>query len=141
MRKLYYKYQVFYLIIAAAFLGYSLFYYIQNSNPEKFSIKESHLIIDKRCSATPRINSFVQIIKHDKIYTVNLPEQECVNHSVGEQITLYYNKRYDYFFYPDRYETYLSRVIISGIAFLLLLLPWRHIRPCIKISDDSNSIF
>lgn len=128
MRKSYYKYQGFYLIIATAFFGYSLFLYIQNNNTARYSIKENYLITDKRCSAAPRVNSFIQIKKHGKTYTVNLPEQECVNYSVGEIISLYYNKRYDYFFYPYRNETDISRVVISGIIFLSLLLPWRRIK-------------
>ena len=139
MRKLYFKYQGFYLIIATAFFGYALFYFIQNNNTERFSNKEYCLIIDKRCSAAPRINSFVQIKKNGRKYTVDLPDQECVNYSVGEVISVYYNKRYDYFFYAYRNKTDMSRLVISGVIFLLLLLPWKRLKILLNTITKINT--
>ncbi|OYX83286.1 MAG: hypothetical protein B7Y83_11915 [Flavobacteriales bacterium 32-34-25] len=138
MKKLYHKYQGFYLIIASVFFGNALFLFIQDDYTERFSIKENYLIIDKRCSAAPSITSFVEIKKGRKTYTVDLPEKECVNYSVGEKIPLYYNKRYDYFIYPDRNVINLSRLVFSGIAFFLLLLPWKLITTLLKPNGSGD---
>ncbi len=123
----YYKNQWFYLIIATGFFTYALFFFIQNNNPENNFIIEHQVIKQKRCSSAPRISSFVQIEKGGKKYTVNLPEQDCVNYSIGDEIKLYYNNKYDYFYIPNRIKVEISRVAISGIVFILLLLPWKYI--------------
>lgn len=124
--KMYYKYQGFYLVIALAFFIHSLFFYIQNNYNE--TIAEEHFIVNKRCSAAPRISSFIEIEKQKKIYTVNLSEQDCRSYSVGQKILLNYNKKYDYFFYPDssRIKVEIFRILISSIIVFLLLLPWKY---------------
>lgn len=128
MRDYYYKNQWFYLLVAMGFFIYALFFFIQNNNTEKNFIIEHHVITQKRCSAAPRINSFIQVEKKGKTYTVNLPEKECINYSIGDKIKIYYNYKYDYFHLLNRNQAEISRVTISGIAFILLLLPWKYIK-------------
>jgi hypothetical protein len=132
MKALYFKSQGFYLIVAFAFFSYALFFYIQNNSTHNKAVVENHTIVNKRCSAAPRVNSFVQINIEGKLYTINLSEKECINKSVGKKITLYYNENHDYFIYENRQDIDTSRLIISAIAFFLMLLPWRYIFTQIK---------
>ena len=126
MKDIYYKYQWFYLIIVICFFAYALFYFY-NDNLQKNVIVEKHRIAQKRCSAAPRITSFIQVEKNNKTYTVDLSKQKCVNSSIGDTVILYYNQKYDYFYTSDRNRVSLSRIIISGIAIVVLLLPWKYI--------------
>ena len=85
------------------------------------------MIVEKRCSAAPSITSFVKVKKGNKTYTVNLPEQECVNYSIGEKIELNYNKKYDYFYIPTMEKAVNSRIIFSTLALLLSVFPWKYL--------------
>lgn len=127
MEKLYYKHQWFYILVALAFFLPSLFFYFENTNLEDNAIRENHQITKKGCSASPRINSSIQIRKNGKTYTISLSEDECVKHIVGKQISLLYNKEYDYFIYPGKKDLYTSRAVFSGVILLFLLLPWSYI--------------
>ncbi|MBA4155121.1 hypothetical protein [Flavobacterium sp.] len=127
MKLLYFKYQWFYLIISFIFFGASLFYYVQENHEKNNLVIENHIITEKKCSAAPRVRSFVKIRKENKAYKINLSEKQCLNHFEGEQIALYYNKKYDYFFYPKNNNVNIIRVLSSGIALFILFLPLRSI--------------
>ena len=127
MKLLYFKYQWFYLIISFVFFGISLFYYVQENQMTNNLVIENHIITEKKCNAAPRGRSYVKVRKANKTYKINLSEKQCLNHYEGEQITLYYNIKYDYFFYPNNNNINIFRVLSSGIALFILLLPLRSI--------------
>ncbi|MFA7444645.1 MAG: hypothetical protein WCY89_01760 [Flavobacteriaceae bacterium] len=124
---LYHKNQLFYLVVAILFFGYALFFYLQN-DPTTTYVGE-YLIVNKRCSAAPRISSYVEIEKEGKAYTINLSEQKCRNYAIGQKIILNYNEKYDYFFHADSQRNKVDnfRLIVSSIAVFLLLLPWKYL--------------
>jgi len=132
LKKLYYKNQLFYIIVATVFFAGALFFYLQNINSEKNAVLEFHKILEKSCSVATKISSYVRVEKKGKIYTANLSEQDCADLNIGENVKLFYNKKYDYFFYPGREKVYSIRVIFSGIIFFLVLLPWKFFRNPIK---------
>ena len=131
MKKAYLKYQLFYLLIASFAFGYSLFIYSQNINFEDLP-SENHIITKLNCSYAPRVLSSIWIKKNNKVYSITLPEKECSNHYVGETVELKYNKQFDYYLIVEKGGDSF-RLITTGLAFFLLILPWGYIKDRFKM--------
>jgi len=138
MRAYFFKYQLFYALISLMFFSYTMFYYYQNSHLEKTASLSKQLITDISCSVAPRSKSTIKVIGNNRVYSVDLPSERCLELNKGEKILLYYNQKYDYYYLPGALRIHLIRVITTGSILILLAFPWKLLAKILKQNRTSK---
>ncbi len=74
-----------------------------------------------------RGSSSVYINYNQKVYSIRLPNVDCLKYPIGSKIGLIYNDKFDYFYIPDGLEKDISRLIFIGVVIIILLIKWKGI--------------
>lgn len=111
-----------------------IMYYYDVRKMEKLDIPKKYVISD--VSLRKRYGSSIEINYNGKYYNIGLKKKEVLNSKVGDSISLYYNKKYDYFYVPNTLKLYLIYIYASIVSFLLSFIPWTKLK---KNLDDYNS--
>ncbi|KPE49787.1 hypothetical protein [Chryseobacterium indologenes] len=127
MIKKYYKNQVLIIVIIVLGLLFTIKQFIEYNdtiNTDNIFITK---IIKQNCHAAPRMKSTVWINFNEKIYSIGIPYNECVNYPIGNNIKVLYNKNNDEFIYKVENPKYLKNIILLGIFLIISFLPWQYI--------------
>ncbi|VFA40229.1 Uncharacterised protein [Chryseobacterium indologenes] len=117
-----------YILTICAILGflYTLFFYYQDSRLENPNMLKSYTITEQGCRNS-KGSSSVHIKYNNKIYYIRLANKECLKYPVGTEISLSYNKQFDYFYKPDGLKRDRNRLFFTAIIFILSIIPWKKI--------------
>lgn len=123
----YYKNQIFFVLVSFCFFAYAIFHYIRYKDVESRSTLEVVTIMNISCSAAPRLASGIKISKNNREYSVELPYDTCYKYSVGENISLLHDEKYNKFYLPDYFSVYKFRTILTTIILVLVIFPWKGV--------------
>lgn len=127
MKQKYYKTQL--LIICIIILG--LIFTVKQFDQYRQAMNQNHILSEKvikqNCHAAPRMKSTVWINSNKKIYSIEIPYEECVNYPVGNYIKTFYNMNNDEFIYKTKTPKYSKNIVLLIICLLIALLPWQYI--------------
>lgn len=124
---MYYKNQIFYILIAFCFFAYAIFHFIRYQDIESRSTSEVVTIINTSCSAAPKLASGIKVSKNNKEYSVELPYDSCCKYSIGDKIRLLHDEKYSRFYLPNYFRVYRFRAIFTTITLILIIFPWKDI--------------
>ncbi len=133
---MYYKNQTFFIFVSLCFFAYSIFHYVRYQDVESRSIIQVVTVVNKSCSAAPRLASGLKVSKNDKNYSVELPYDSCYKYSIGDKVSLLYDERYNRFYLPNYFNVYRFRAILTGIILFVIIFPWKGIVSASKIEVE-----
>ena len=124
---MYYKNQIFYILVSLCFFTYALFHYIRYKDVEARSIFKVVPIVNKSCSAAPRLISSVKVLHNNKLYAVELSYDSCYKYSIGNKVTLLYDEKYNRFYLLNYFNIFNFRVVFITIILVLLVFLWKRV--------------
>jgi len=124
---MYYKNQIFYIFVSFCFFAYAIFHYTRYKEVESRSTSQVVIIVNKSCSAAPRLASGLKVSSNNKEYSVELPYDTCYKYSIGDKVKLLYDKKYDHFYLPSYFYVYKFRAIATVVVLFIIILPWKRI--------------
>lgn len=110
-----------------------LYYYdvkkmIKEDSPKNYVISD--------VSLRKRYSSSIGINYNNKYYNIGLKKEQVLEYKVGDSISLYHNKKYDYFYVPHTLKLYLIYICASLFSFVLSFIPWMKLK---KKMDEYNN--
>lgn len=120
-------------VISLLAIIFFVVYYCDVKNLEKNNIPKKYFVSD--ISLRKRYSSSIGIRYNNKYYNIGLKKNQVLTYAVGDSISLYYNKKYDYFYVPNTLKLYLRYIYASIFSLLLSFIPWNKLK---KKMDDYN---
>ncbi len=113
------------LVSLLAIVFFILYYFdiqrmIKEDSPKKYMISE--------VSLRKRYSSSVGVVYNNKYYRIGVKKKDGLNYNIGDSISLYYNKKHDYFYVPNTLNLYLRYIYASLFSLLLSFIPWVKIK-------------
>ena len=100
------------------------FYNIKNmistEKPNRYEITET--------TCKSRSGSSVGIIHQGEHYSIEVTNEDCRKYMIGDEILLYYNNKYDYFYLPNTLYLYKRFIYASFISIILSFISFKKIK-------------
>ena len=75
-----------------------------------------------------RSGSSAGIYHNEKYYSIGIKKEDCYKYNLGDKISLYYNKKFDYFYVPNTLVLYERYIYASLFLVILSFLPLRKFK-------------
>lgn len=118
-------------VISLIAIVFFIFYYYDVKNMEKNQVHKKYVISD--VSLRKRYGSSVGVNYNNNFYSIGLKKEEVLRYKEGDSISLYYNRKYDYFYVPNTLGLYLRYIYASIFSLLLSFIPWVKIKKNIDL--------
>jgi len=106
---------------------YAMFHYLRYHGLDDVNNLKEVEVFNTSCTAAPRMSSGMKVDFQKKVYSINLPYENCSNYSSGDKVELLYDVKYDQFYLPDFVKVYRYRVLFVGFVLLALIMPWKYV--------------
>ncbi|GGC94819.1 hypothetical protein GCM10011508_22500 [Flavobacterium lutivivi] len=115
------------IILSFLILTYFVVEYFRIKKEFELSFKVECVVKDKSCSAAASIKNYIKVFYKNKLYQVEVNEEDCNNYVIGSKILLNYNKESNLFFQKNIVSYSKNKIIILFTFFIFLVIPWKKI--------------